>query len=184
MQATGNWNGLGNGGRALGPGVRWAMADARAQAILDRLRGRGVRLTAPRVAVVEALVASPVHHVTAGDLVDRLRRDDPGFHESTVYRSLDRLVDVGAVTRIEVDAGPAVYHLAAAPHHHVVCDRCGRVIGVPAELLDAVARQLRADHGFELRADAVTLPGRCVACGGPGGSDGVGRSVAALAHDH
>ena len=160
------------------------MADPRAQAILDRLRERGVRLTAPRVAVVEALVAAPGHHVTASDLFDQLRRVDPAFHESTVYRSLDRLVEVGAVTRIEVDAGPAVYHLGVAPHHHVVCDRCGRVIGVPAGLLDAVADELRATHGFELRADAVTLPGRCLACAVPAGSVVGSRSGPALAHDH
>jgi Fur family ferric uptake transcriptional regulator len=160
------------------------MDDRRAQAILERLRGRGVRLTAPRVAVVDALVRAPAHHVTAGDLVDQLRRQDPTFHESTVYRSLERLVEAGVVTRIEVDAGPVVYHLARDPHHHVVCDRCGRVIGVPADLLDDVARALRDTHGFALRADAVTLPGRCLVCPAPGPSGGPARSGPALAHEH
>lgn len=81
-----------------------------------------------------------------------------------MYRTLDRLVEVGAVTRIEVDGGSAVFHLAAAAHHHVVCERCGRLVGVPASLLDAVAARLRRDHRFVLRSDAVTLPGRCVDC--------------------
>jgi Fur family ferric uptake transcriptional regulator len=132
--------------------------------ILERPRDDGGRVTESRVAVVDALVNGPTHHVTANDLLDNLRRGRPGFHESTVYRTLERLVDVGAVTRIEVDGGPAVFHLAASAHHHVVCDRCGRVVGVDASLLDPVARRLRRDHGFVLRSDAVTLPGRCVDC--------------------
>jgi len=135
-----------------------------ASAILARLRIDGARVTASRVAVVEELVGSPTHHLTASELLESLRVHRPGFQESTVYRTLDRLVEVGAVTRIEVDGGPAVFHLASAAHHHVVCERCGRVVGVPASLLDAVAARLRRDHGFELRADAVTLPGRCVDC--------------------
>lgn len=133
--------------------------------ILERLRLDGSRVTSSRVAVVSALVDGSSHHVTAVDLLQTLRRERPDFQESTVYRTLDRLVEVGAVTRIEVDGGPSVFHLADSAHHHVVCDRCGRVVGVDASLLEPVARRLRRDHGFVLRSDAVTLPGRCVDCG-------------------
>lgn len=136
-----------------------------ADLILDRLRRSGVRITGPRRSVVSAMSASSGHHLTAGDLLARIRLDDPRFHESTVYRTLERLVDAGVVTRIDADGGPVVYHLMVdAPHHHVVCERCGLVTGVPADLLDGVAVRLSADHGFELRPDAVTLPGRCVQC--------------------
>ena len=132
--------------------------------IVERLRLDGSRVTASRLAVVDALVNGSSHHVTAVDLLRSLRRDRPDFQESTVYRTLDRLVEVGAVTRIEVDGGPSVFHLAESAHHHVVCDRCGRVVGVDASLLETVARRLRRDHGFVLRSEAVTLPGRCVDC--------------------
>jgi len=160
------------------------VADGGAQEILDQLRRSGVRLTGPRVAVVEALVASPGHHVTAGEVVEHLRRVDPGFHESTVYRSLERLVEAGLITRIEVDSGPAVYHLTTAPHHHVVCERCGRVTGVPADLLDGVAKKLLGAHSFELRTDAVTLPGRCIRCPEPASGPVSMGTGSALAHDH
>ncbi len=135
-----------------------------ADGIIDLLRADGARITESRVAVVKALVDGPRHHVTAVDLLRALRRDHDEFPESTVYRTLDRLVAVGGVTRIEVDGGPAVYHVATSAHHHVVCDRCGRVFGVDAALLEPVARRLRSEHGFVLRAEAVTLPGRCVDC--------------------
>jgi Fur family ferric uptake transcriptional regulator len=102
--------------------------------------------------------------VTAVDLLRSLRRERPDFPESTVYRTLERLVEVGALTRIEVDGGPAVHHLATSSHHHVSCERCGRVFGVDSSLLDPVSERLRTHHGFLLRPDAVTLPGRCVDC--------------------
>ena len=140
------------------------MSDAVVASILDRMRAEGGRVTTSRVAVVEAIVRGPAHHLTAADLVEQLRAVNPTFQESTVYRTLDRLVSLGAMTRIEVDGGPAVFHLAHSAHHHVVCEACGKVVGVQAELLASVARRLHREYGFELRADAVTLPGRCVDC--------------------
>lgn len=154
-------------------------------AILARVRAHGGRVTASRTAVIDALVHGPTHHVTAQDLISALRQRDPTFHESTVYRTLERLVALDVVTRIDVDGGAAVYHLGASAHHHVVCERCGRVVGVDASLLEPVARRLRRDHGFVLRSDAVTLPGRCVRCEAAptdAGTDaGPGHG---LTHDH
>ena len=136
----------------------------RAAEIIELLRADGSRITASRIAVVETLVDRPLHHVTAADLLHAVRQSRADFPESTVYRTLDRLVEVGALTRIEVDGGTAVYHLGTSAHHHVMCDRCGRVFGIDATVLASVAEQLEVEHGFVLRADAVTLPGRCVDC--------------------
>ncbi|QXC63088.1 transcriptional repressor [Aquihabitans sp. G128] len=153
------------------------MPDARAAEILDRLRDGGGRITHARKLVVEVLVGGASHHVTAPEVVEAVRAVDPDFHESTVYRTLDRLAELGVVTRIEVAGGTAVFHLPEQAHHHLVCEGCGAIIGADPELLAAVAARLRAEHGFVLRAEAVTLPGRCAAC--------VGLSGAAPAdHDH
>ena len=157
------------------------MSVSRVDEVLEGMRAAGARITASRRSVVDALLSGPGHHVTAGDLLDHLRRDDPEFHESTVYRTLDLLVELSVITRIEAD-GVAVYHLAHRAHHHVVCDRCGRVFSVDPEVLAPVADQLRDDYDFVLRSDAVTLPGRCVDCVGPAvpATDDHRR----LAHDH
>lgn len=132
--------------------------------MLDLLRADGSRITASRIAVVEAIVGGGRHHLTAVDLLASLRQGGVDLPESTVYRTLDRLVDVGALTRIEVDGSTAVYHVGTSAHHHVVCDRCGRVYGIDASVLRSVADRLRVDHRFVLRAEAVTLPGRCIDC--------------------
>lgn len=118
--------------------------------------------------MVEALVGGPGHHLTAPQVLDALRRTDAQFHESSVYRTLDRLVEIGAVTRIDVSGGSTVYHLPARAHHHLVCDRCGRISGADPDLLSGVAEQVRRDQGFVLRDEAVTLPGRCHDCASMG----------------
>lgn len=127
-------------------------------------------MTAARRAVVEALVIGP-HHTTVAEVLAAVRRHDPDAQESTVYRTLDRLVELEVVTPIETAGGATTFHLPSVAHHHLVCDRCGRVTGAAPDLLDEVAERLRSEHGFDLRADAVTLPGRCVDCAAPSPAD-------------
>jgi Fur family ferric uptake transcriptional regulator len=149
------------------------MPNDRVEEILGRFRAGGGRVTEPRRAVVHALVASTHHHVTVPALLQALRQVDPDVHESTVYRTLDRLADLGVVTPIEQPGGPTVYHLPERAHHHLVCEGCGRIVGASPDLLTSVGERLAAEHGFALRHEAVTLPGLCAECAGAAG----GRST-------
>lgn len=132
--------------------------------ILDQLRGHGGRVTAPRRRVIEAMVTAPSHHMTAAEVVTAVRTDDPDFYESTVYRTLDRLVELAVVERVQLGPGAAIFHLPHRPHQHLVCERCGAVTEVPAGLLDDVAQRAMAEHGFTLRPSASTLVGSCRRC--------------------
>jgi Fe2+ or Zn2+ uptake regulation protein len=137
--------------------------DARAE-IVERLRDGGMRITRPRRMVIDALVRGPGHHMTAPEIVAAVRADDPEFYESTVYRILDRLLELGIVERVQLGPGGAVFHLPHRPHHHLMCQRCGDVVEIPASLLDDLAAQLHAQHGFRLRPTASTLVGSCARC--------------------
>ena len=139
------------------------MADGRAD-VVERLRTGGVRITRPRRMVIDALFSGPEHHMTAADIVAAIRADDPEFYESTVYRTLDRLVEVGIVERVQLGPGGAVFHVPHRPHHHLVCQRCGDVLEIPASFLDDLATQIRSQHGFRLRPNASTLVGSCARC--------------------
>lgn len=114
--------------------------------------------------MIEAMVANPSHHMTAPEIVAAVRADDPEFYESTVYRTLDRLLELDVVERVQIGPGATVFHLSLRPHHHLVCEHCGSVTEAPADLLDAVARRVTAEHGFSLRPSASTLGGSCAAC--------------------
>ena len=121
-------------------------------------------MTGPRRIVIEAMVVNPSHHMTAAEVVTAVRADDPEFYESTVYRTLDRLVELDVVERVRLGPGATVFHLTDRPHHHLVCEGCGAVIEASADLLDTVAERVRVDHGFALRPSASTLRGSCPAC--------------------
>jgi Fur family transcriptional regulator, ferric uptake regulator len=131
--------------------------------VLAVVRARGGRVTASRRAVIEALLAGD-HHVTADEIAARVAADHPDVHRSTVYRTLERLQEVGVVTHVHLGHGPSTFHLADPPHHHAVCSRCGAVVEVPASALDDLADRLRAEHGFELAPQHFALTGRCRAC--------------------
>ena len=162
-------------GHELGPGTGTSTgtdmrADVRtdiADDILGRIRDDGGRVPATRRLIIEAMLAASSHHLTANDVVDAVRQiDDPDFHRSTVYRTLDRLTELGVVDRMQIGAGPAVYHLSRLPHHHLVCDRCGTVQEAPADLLDAVVVRLAGEGGFVLNPAATPLHGLCASCAG------------------
>jgi Fur family ferric uptake transcriptional regulator len=140
------------------------MAADIAHDILDRIRDEGGRVTMTRRIVVEAMLAGPSHHLTANDVVDAVRARQPAFHRSTVYRTLDRLAELGVVDRMQIGSGPAVYHLSHRPHHHLVCDRCGAVHEAPAGLLDGVVARVAGETGFVVDPAATPLHGMCSAC--------------------
>lgn len=123
-------------------------------------------MTASRRLIVETMLAG-AHHLTAADIVESVRRADPYFHESTVYRTLERLTELGVVQPVQLAPGAAVFHLvepAGHHHHHLVCEECGAVIEADAGLLDELADEIDGRYGFSLRTDAATLHGRCAAC--------------------
>lgn len=132
-------------------------------ALLDLLRANGVRVTVPRRAILESLVELGPH-VTAEELGAHVRARYPEVHESTVYRTLDRLTTLGVVDHVHLGHGRAVYHLPGSGHQHLHCDRCGAVVEAPDALFAQVVRRVERLYGFELDLDHFALGGRCRDC--------------------
>ncbi len=132
------------------------------------LREHGLRCTAPRLAVLSALAEaeSPVnHHLSAAQIHQRLVEQRRDVDLATVYRTMSTLVRVGVVHALAVDENVSTYGLAAQPHHHAVCTRCGAIIEVPADQLSAALAQASQGTGFLLSDQAgLTLHGLCPEC--------------------
>jgi Fur family ferric uptake transcriptional regulator len=137
-----------------------------AEPILALLRGRGGRITTSRRAILEAFLGVG-GHVTAEALTARVQAAQPDVHESTVYRFLDELEQLGVVDHVHLGHGAAVYHLASDAHHHLVCDGCGAVEEVPAEVFADLRNRLQADFGFALQPRHFAVTGHCRACARP-----------------
>lgn len=139
------------------------MASQQVDEVLATLRINGARVTSSRRAVITALLESN-GHLSANDLSEVVSAKNPEVHQSTVYRTLDTLVDLGVVEHIHVAHGPAVYHLAEDHHLHLVCDLCDSVRDAPVSLLAEAADEMAERYGFRLSAGHVALVGRCSDC--------------------
>ncbi len=138
-----------------------------AAAGVAELRVLGERVTPARRAVLRVL-AETSEHLCVDDVLARADVIVPGLHRTTVYRAVETLGDLGLVTHVHPDHGPAVYHLdpplTGSSHLHVRCRRCGEISDVPADLLDGVADRLARQIGFRLQPDHAALTGLCRAC--------------------
>jgi Fe2+ or Zn2+ uptake regulation protein len=142
---------------------RAAVTDERLERILTELREAGGRITPARRSLVAALLGSD-GHVTADDLAEVVQRSHPDVHQSTIYRTLDALEELGIVDHVHLGHGRAVYHLADDPHQHLVCEACGHVIEVPDGVFADLAGQLQREYAFTLRPNHFAVLGRCRAC--------------------
>lgn len=84
----------------------------------------------------------------------------PGMpHLATVYRTLERLTELGIVTHVHVGHGPTAYHLTEAAHLHAQCRSCNEVIDLPVEVLVSASADVARVAGFILEPEQVVLAG-------------------------
>lgn len=131
--------------------------------ILRRLRSAGGRLTEPRRAVIEALISGG-DHPTADDLAAQVALHHPTVAKSTVYRTLDALSELGIVDHVHLGHGRAVYHLTNDTDLHLLCERCGAVAHIEADVLTESRRAIVDRTGFVLEPGHFALPGTCGNC--------------------
>lgn len=130
----------------------------------DRLAAAGERVTRQRLLVADALAAHG-RQITAQDLYDRLRRFEPKIGRATVFRTLEALVAAGVARRLEQD-GHVYGYVACRPehHHHLACDRCGRVEEIEEAYITPVAERVAADLGFTIDDARLDFYGLCATC--------------------
>lgn len=128
------------------------------------LDAAGHRLTGPRRALVD-LIAARDGHFTAADLVADVSARSLGIGRATVFRSLDVLLDLGVVERIDLPSGEHAY-VACEPthHHHVVCSRCGRAADIEDAGLASVVDDVEHRTGYRIDRHRLELFGLCPTC--------------------
>jgi Fe2+ or Zn2+ uptake regulation protein len=128
----------------------------------DRIRAAGLRVTAPRVAVLDALRDVPHADVEAVLNAVRTRIE---VSTQAVYDVLRAFADAGLVRRIEPAGSPARFEMRVADnHHHVVCRGCGSVADVDCATGSAPCLDPSNDHGFLIDEAEVTYWGLCPRC--------------------
>lgn len=133
--------------------------------LADTLRARGLRLTAQRQLVLDAVYR--LGHATPDQVHEEVSRTAAGINITTVYRTLELLEELGLVTHTHLSHGAPTYHgVSEEQHVHLVCRSCGEVDDVAAGVLDALAHTLEKEKSFLVDKGHVALFGVCGACGG------------------
>ena len=131
--------------------------------LLERMRGLGLRVTAQRRAIAEALDGRDVH-LTAEEVHQRASRALPELSLATVYNTLHQMVSTGLVAEDHHVPGPTRYDPAPQPHHHLFCRQCGRLEDVDAESVGPVTMDDARQRSFHVESVTVTFVGTCAAC--------------------
>ena len=127
----------------------------------------GLKRGGARERVIELLATKPCA-LSAVEIEDELRSLGRPTGRASVYRVLDLLVEHGLAERLEVGDGQARFersHPDGAHHHHLVCDRCGRLVAFDDPGLEKAIDRLSDRLGVRIDSHDVLLRGACQRCG-------------------
>jgi Fur family ferric uptake transcriptional regulator len=137
------------------------------------------RNTRQRAAVGE-LLGRTSEFRTAAQIHDDLRHAGEDVGLTTVYRTLQLMVEAEQLDAIRTDDGETAYRrCSTGHHHHLVCRSCGRTVEVEGPAIERWTDQVAAEHGFSEVQHHLEIFGRCRSCvlddAGSGGSAGLPR---------
>jgi Fur family ferric uptake transcriptional regulator len=122
------------------------------------LRKAGLKITSPRLKVLDILERSSQRHMSAEAIYRALIDSGEELGLATVYRVLTQFERAGLVSRHNFEGGTAVFELADRTHHdHMVCLETGKVIEFCDERIEQLQREIAAKHGYEIQEHSLVL---------------------------
>jgi Fur family transcriptional regulator, ferric uptake regulator len=122
------------------------------------LRKAGLKITSPRLKVLEILETSDERHMSAEAIYRALLESGEELGLATVYRVLTQFERAGLVARHNFEGGTAVFELADRTHHdHMVCLETGRVVEFYDERIEQLQREIASKHGYEIEDHSLVL---------------------------
>jgi len=122
------------------------------------LKDAGLKVTSPRLKVLEALESSKDRHLSAEAIYRLLLDNGEELGLATVYRVLTQFEQAGLVSRNNFEGGTAVFELTDRSHHdHMVCLETGAVIEFCDERIEQIQKDIACKHGYELEDHSLVL---------------------------
>lgn len=136
--------------------------------ILKKLQEKDYKLTPQRQMVVQVLLDNTGKHLSAEEIYQSVKGDNPDIGLATVYRTLELLSDLDILQKIDFGDGRCRYefHEDTHHHHHLICTTCGRVEEFGEDLLDSLEAQVSRQSGFRVTDHQVKFYGYCRDCQG------------------
>lgn len=139
------------------------------ETLKQRLQRKQYKLTMQRRTVLEILLEHPGEHLSAEDVYGALRDKSSDIGLATVYRTLELLVQIGILQKMEFGDGCSRYEIADTKnnehqHHHLICIKCGKVTEFFDDLLDELEADVAKKSGFKITDHQVKFYGYCKEC--------------------
>ena len=123
--------------------------------------------------MLETLGRHPGEHLTAEEIYNLVKTEHPEIGLATVYRTIQVLMELHLIDRVNFDDGVERYELAHAKgsagahhHHHLICLGCGKVLEFEEDMLEELELKIVEKTGFKVTDHEVKLYGYCKECGG------------------
>ncbi len=140
----------------------FAAASAMAPTNAQGLRTTGLKVTQPRLRILELFQKSQQRHLTAEDVYRLLLEENQDFGLATVYRVLTQFEQAGILLRSHFESGKSIFELNEGSHHdHLLCLDCGRVVEFVDAEIERRQKKIAAENGFELQEHSLQLYARC-----------------------
>ncbi len=131
----------------------------------QEIKDAGLKITLPRIKILQILESSEIHHLSAEDVYKLLISKGEEIGLATVYRVLTQFETAGLVVKHNFAGGHSVFELAAEEHHdHIVCVKCGRVEEFQDDEIESLQLLVAARLGFELTDHDLNMYGFCPNC--------------------
>ena len=131
----------------------------------QELRDAGLKVTLPRVKILQILESSATKHLSAEDVYKALIMANEDVGLATVYRVLTQFESAGLVMRHHFEGGHSVFEMTAVDHHdHIVCNHCGAVEEFFDEVIENQQEMIAAKLGFKITDHSMYLYGICKNC--------------------
>ena len=122
------------------------------------LKQAGLKVTLPRLKILEILEDSKLRHMSAEDIYKHLLQEGEDIGLATVYRVLTQFESAGLVTRHNFEGGHSIFELDDGEHHdHMVVVESGEVVEFISPEIERIQREIAEKHGFELLDHSLVL---------------------------
>ena len=126
------------------------------------LRKAGLKVTLPRMKILEILEQSTQQHLSAEDIYRVLLDSDEEIGLATIYRVLTQFEGAGLVIRHHFEGGQAVFELDRGKHHdHLICIKCGKIVEFVNASIEEQQKKIAHDAGFTITDHSLIIYGEC-----------------------
>ncbi|MEF9941144.1 MAG: Fur family transcriptional regulator [Lachnospiraceae bacterium] len=137
----------------------------------EMLKAKGLKVTHQRLLVLETLGEHQDEHMAAEDIYELVKEDYPEIGLATVYRTVQLLLEMQLVDRINLDDGCVRYEIghlfdgeSKHHHHHLICQTCGKILPFEDDLLDELEHHIEVATGFHVLDHELKFYGQCTQC--------------------